>query len=111
VVLVATALLSVGLAINGWRERGARVASSEPKKRRSSIGGLWLTASICFFTVVLAPRLGMLITIALMSVAFSLGWGERDFKRIALLAVGLPASIYVIFGVAFGMRFPDALLF
>lgn len=67
-------------------------------------------AGVITVAVALVPRLGMLTTVCLASIVLPICWGERRALRIALLAVGLPLSIYVIFVFALGMRFPEGLL-
>ncbi len=101
-VLAVIAALSVVLVVSGSKRRG------EPREKVSS--AVFVTAAAITLTVMLVPRLGMLATVCLASIVLPVCWGERRALRIALLAVGLPLSIYLIFAVGLGMRFPEGVL-
>lgn len=101
-VLYVIAGLSAVLVVSRWKR------NSDTKKRVPR--GVFVTAAVITATVALVPRLGMLATLCLASIVFPLCWGERHALRITLLAVGVPLSIYAIFVLGLGMRFPEALL-
>ncbi len=101
-VLGVIAALSAALLVRGSTRQG------EPKEKVPA--SVFVTAAIITAIVALVPRLGMLSTVCLASIVLPLTWGERRVWRIALLAVGLPLGIYLIFVLPLGMRFPDALL-
>ena len=69
-----------------------------------------ITASIIVLAGVLVGLLGTLLTLCLIAIAIPLAWGERRLRPIGILALGLPAGIYLIFSVALGIRFPPGLL-
>jgi hypothetical protein len=101
-VIAVIAVLSVALIVN---------SRNSTKAARDGIArGTLVTAGVMIATVALIPRLGMLATTSLASIALPLTWGERRWLRIALLAIGLPASIYLIFDLGLDMRFPQGLL-
>ena len=101
-ILGVIATLSAVLLVSGSKQKG------EARDRLPA--AVWVTAATMAAIVALIPRLGMLATVFLAAIVLSLSWGERRAWRIALLAVGLPLSVYLIFVRALGMRFPDALL-
>jgi len=90
------------LVVSGSQRRG------EPREKVSS--AVFVMAAAITLTVMLVPRLGMLATVCLASIVLPVCWGERRALRIALLAIGLPLSIYLIFAVGLGMRFPEGVL-
>ena len=69
-----------------------------------------ITASIIVLAGVLVGLLGTLLTLALIAIAIPVAWGERRLRPLGILAVGLPAAIYLIFGLALGIRFPPGQL-
>lgn len=101
-VLTVIAAMSLVLVVSGARLEAVR---RERVPRR-----VLVTAAVLITTVVLIPRLGMLSTLSLASIVLPLSWGERSALRITLLAVGLPLSVYLVFVLAFDMRFPRGLL-
>ncbi len=101
-VLSFVAILSVVLIFNGLGkspEVNVRIEPAVP-----------MTAAIVVLAGVLAALLGTLPTLALIAIALPLAWGERRLRPIGILAIGLPASIYLIFSVALGIRFPPGQL-
>ena len=101
-VLSVIAALSVGLIFNGLR---ATVDTAEPIE-----GSVYVTAAIILFAGILVGILGTLLTLSLVAIAIPLAWGERRIRSIGILAVSLPAGIYLVFSVALGIRFPTGLL-
>ena len=101
-VLSLIAILSVVLIFNGLGkhpEVKARIGPAVP-----------ITASIIVLAGVLVGLLGTLLTLCLIAIAIPVAWGERRLRPIGILAIGLPAGIYLIFSVALGIRFPPGLL-
>ncbi len=101
-VLSFVAILSVVLIFNGLGkspEANVRIEPAVP-----------ITAAIVVLAGLLAGLLGTLPTLALIAIALPLAWGERRLRPIGILAIGLPASIYLIFSVALGIRFPPGRL-
>ena len=101
-VLTFVAILSVVLIFNGLSkspEINVRIEPAVP-----------VTAAIVVLAGLLAGLLGTLPTLALIAIALPLAWGERRLRPISILAIGLPASIYLIFSVALGVRFPPGRL-
>ena len=101
-VLTFVAILSVVLIFNGLSkspEINVRIEPAVP-----------VTAASVVRAGLVAGLLGTLPTLALIAIALPLAWGERRLRPIAILAIGLPASIYLIFSVALGVRFPPGRL-
>ena len=118
-LVIATAALLGGLLFaDGIRQRagkaGGRATAGDSSARHEESGGgaarpppvFWATAAVVAAAGVLAPLIGTLLTLGLMAVVLPLLWGERRFRLVAALAVGLPAAIYMVFTVALGVRFP-----
>ena len=101
-VLSFVAILSVVLIFNGLGKRPEVNVRIEP--------AVLVTAAIVVLAGLLAGLLGTLPTLALIAIALPLAWGERRLRPIGILAIGLPASIYLIFSVALGIRFPPGQL-
>ncbi len=101
-VLSLVAILSVVLIFNGLGKSPEVKVRIEP--------AVPMTAAIVVLAGVLAALLGTLPTLALIAIALPLAWGERRLRPIGILAIGLPASIYLIFSVALGIRFPPGQL-
>jgi hypothetical protein len=101
-VLGVIAVLSVGLIFNGLR---ATADLAEPIER-----SVYVTAAIILFAGILVGILGTLLTLSLVALAIPFAWGERRIRSIGILAVTLPAGIYLVFSVALGIRFPSGLL-
>ncbi len=101
-VLSFVAILSVVLIFNGLGKRPEVNVRIEP--------AVLVTAAIVVLAGLLAGLLGTLPTLALIAIALPLAWGERRLRPIGILAIGLPASIYLIFSVALGIRFPPGRL-
>ena len=117
-LVIATATLLGGLLIaDGIRRRAGDVArrtavgeSSPPpeEKGRAALPPpvFWATAGVVAAAGVLIPLAGMLLTLGLVAIVLPLLWGERRFRLLAALALGLPGAIYAVFTVALGVRFP-----
>ncbi len=101
-VLSLVAILSVVLIFNGLGKSPEVSVRIEP--------AVPITAAIVVLAGVLAGILGTLPTLGLIAIALPLAWGERRLRPIGILAIGLPASIYLIFSVALGIRFPPGRL-
>ena len=101
-VLGVIAALSVGLIFNGLR---ATAAIAKPIER-----SVYVTAAIILLAGILVGVLGTLPTLSLVAIAIPFAWGERRIRSIGILAVALPAGIYLVFSVALDIRFPSGLL-
>ena len=101
-VLGAIAVLSVALVATSI----GKSPESRPKIHRRVL----VTAAIFIVAIVAMPRLGTLVTVALVSIGLATYWGERRKTRLAALGIALPAAIHVVFAVALGMRFPTGVL-
>ena len=66
----------------------------------------WATAGVIAAAGVLVPLVGTLPTLGLVAIVLPLLWGERRYRHVALLALGLPGGIYAVFTVGLGVRFP-----
>ena len=101
-VLGILAALSLGLIVSGWNGSthvGAKIHSR-----------VYVTAALFAIAIILAPRLGTLSTVFLVSIVLPICWGERRKLRIAAFAIALPLAIHILFALALGMRFPTGLL-
>jgi len=101
-IISLVAILSVVLIFNGLgksREIRARIKPA-----------VLITASIIVLAGVLVGLLGTLLTLGLIAIALPVAWGERRWRPLGILAMGLPAAIYLIFSAALGIRFPPGLL-
>lgn len=132
-LVIATAALLGGLLIAGGIRRRAgdiarRRAVGKPPARHEAAGRaekgdppppnekpgraalpppvFWATAGVVAAAGVLIPLAGTLLTLGLVAIVLPLLWGERRFRLVAALALGLPGAIYVVFTVALGVRFP-----
>ncbi len=101
-VISLVAILSVTLIFNGLGKSAEVNVRIKP--------AVLITASIIVLAGVLVGLLGTLLTLALIAIALPVAWGERRLRPLGILAVGLPAGIYLIFSVALGIRFPPGLL-
>lgn len=97
-VLGIIALLS--LALIG---RGLGRAREVKTKVRPTV---FLTAGLISLSVALLQTLGMMLTTFLLAVVLPICWGERRFLRIAIVSLGLPVCVHLVFSVALGVRFP-----
>jgi putative tricarboxylic transport membrane protein len=100
IVIGVIAGLSLSLVFSGLRKVASAAEKIEP--------AVPVTASIIILAGVLVTFLGTFVTLTLVTVALPLAWGERRLWAIGFLAVGLPVSIYVVFSIALGIRFPPA---
>jgi putative tricarboxylic transport membrane protein len=100
IVIGVTAVLSLSLVFGGLRQ-----VAGVAKKIEIAVP---ITASIIILAGVLVTLLGTFVTLTLVTVALPLAWGERRLWAIGSLALGLPISIYVVFTIALGIRFPPA---
>jgi hypothetical protein len=101
-VLSVVALLSVTLIFSGLRKTPKTSSRIEP--------AVAVTALIIVVAGVLVGLLGTMLTLSMIAVAIPVAWGERRSRPIGVLAIGLPAGIYVIFSLALGIRFPTGRL-
>ncbi len=101
-VLSLVVILSVALIFNGLRKAPEVNVRIKP--------AVLITAAIIVVAGVLVGLLGTLLTLGLIAIALPVAWGERRWRPLGILAIGLPASIYVIFSVALGIRFPPGQL-
>ena len=101
-VVGVIAILSIALIFNGLRTTANVAQRIEPS--------VLITASIILLAGILVSLLGTLLTLSLVAIAIPFAWGERRLRPIGILAVTLPAAIYLVFSVALGIRFPGGLL-
>lgn len=101
-VLTVIALLSVFLVVKGL---GTTRESKKPISKR-----VFVTAAVITGAVVLMQPLGVWLTVSLLAIVMPFAWGERSYRRLAILALALPLGIYVTFTLALGIRFPAGLL-
>ncbi|GEM_PF-3232259 len=97
-VLATITLLSVILIVSGLK-RSAESLGSVP-------GSVFTTAAVITLAVFLVKPLGTLLTVGLLALTLTWLWGERQWSRIASLAIGLPAAIYLVFAIGLQVRFP-----
>jgi putative tricarboxylic transport membrane protein len=101
-VLGLIALLSVILIARGLKR------SAEPKPRLRP--AVFVTAAVIILATALVRPLGTLATLFLVTFVLPLTWKERRLGIIAVLAIALPAAVYVVFTLALGVRFPPGLV-
>lgn len=116
-VIGVAALLGVLLIAEGIR-RGAGEPANRAKAGDSSTPAeqvgraalpspvFWATAGVVAVAGVLAPLVGTLPTLGLVAIVLPLLWGERRYRHVAVLALGLPGGIYAVFTMGLGVRFP-----
>ncbi len=121
-LVIATAALLGGLLLAGGIRRRAvdladRSTAGGPPDSSDKAGGtalpppvFWATAGLVAAAGVLIPLVGTLLTVGLVAIALPLLWGERRFRLVAALALGLPGAIYAVFTLALGVRFPVGLI-
>jgi hypothetical protein len=102
-VLAIIALLSVALTLGNLRKPAQKNAGVKP--------AVFVTAGIVLVTGFSLGYLGTWLTLILVAVVLPLAWGERRLVPIGLLAGGLPVSVYLVFSIALGVRFPAGRLF
>jgi len=101
-VLGLVALLSVTLIFSGLGKTQKNKDRIEP--------AVPVTALIIVVAGVLVGLIGTMLTLSMIAIAIPFAWGERRLRPIGMLAIGLPAGIYVIFSLALGIRFPTGQL-
>ena len=101
-VVGAIAFLSIVLVGLGLRP--------ETREREKIKPEALVTAVIFIIAIALVPHLGMLATVFLVALVLPVYWGERRFVWIAILAIGLPVAIHIVFALALGMRLPRGVL-
>ncbi len=121
-LVIATAALLGGLLLAGGIRRravdlaGRATANGRPVSGDKAGGTalpppvFWATAGLVAAAGVLIPLVGTLLTVGLVAIALPLLWGERRFRLVAALALGLPGAIYAVFTLALGVRFPVGLI-
>ena len=121
-LVIATAALLGGLLLAGGVRRRAvdladRSTAGGPPVSGDKAGGaalpppvFWATAGLVAAAGVLIPLVGTLLTVGLVAIALHLLWGERRFRPVAALALGLPGAIYAVFTLALVVRFPVGLI-
>ncbi len=97
-IISITALLSVVLMIRG--------VARTPRDLKPVPPVFWATVAVIAMAGVLMGLLGTLATLGVVAVALPLVWGERRYPLIGVFAVCLPLSIYVVFSLGLGVRFP-----
>lgn len=101
-LIYVVVFLTILMMVQGWRKAPERRLSLPP-----------VTLATILFVVVgiaLIHWIGVLASVALLSVALPLLWGARNPGAIALYAVLLPASLYVLFTLVMQVRFPTGML-
>ena len=110
--LLGGLLLAVGIRRSAG-EAADPAAAGDPSASREEAGRaallppvFWATVAVIAAAGVLVPLVGTLPTLGLVAAVLPLLWGERRFRLIVALALGLPGAIYVVFSIALGVRFP-----
>ena len=101
-VLMIIVGLSVVLILSGLR--------SEKKPSAKIPSTVLVTALVITVAVAVTEVAGIFPVLFLVSVVLPLCWKERRFHFIALLALFLPTSIYLIFTIILGVQFPHGLI-
>lgn len=83
--------------------RGVRRAATPPAAIRPTV---LTTALVVVLTPVAVALLGTWLAIAAVCLVVPWLWGERRWRRVGLLALGMPAFVYVLFALALELRFP-----
>ena len=102
-IISVIATLSIALIFNGLQKTAHVTERVQP--------AVFVTTAIIIVAGVMVSLIGTLLTLALVAVAIPFAWGERRLRPIGILAVTLPAGIYLVFSLALGIRFPGGLLF
>ena len=101
-VLTIIAGLSVVLILRGSHSHKTPVAEI-PRL-------VFITALVIIAAVAVTEVVGTFPVLVLVSAVLPFCWKERRPHFIAFLAISLPASIYLIFTMALGVRFPRGLI-
>ena len=125
-LVIGTAALLGGLLVAGGIRRRAGKANGHALADDATAGDaptaregagraalppvFWATAGLIAAAGALVPLAGTLVTLGLVAVALPLLWGERRYRLVAALALGLPGAIHVVFTIALGVRFPIGLV-
>ncbi len=102
IVLGLIALCSIALIVDGLRRT--------PEHRGPVKHSVLLTGGLIVLVPISVSLIGTLPSISLFSIALPLLWGERRLHLPLLLAISLPAAVYLLFTVALGVRFPLGLV-
>ena len=117
-LVIATAALLGGLLVaGGIRRRAGKAAApanageaSTPPDKAGQAGlpppVFWATAGLVAAAGFLVPLIGTLPTLGLVAILLPLLWGERRYRHVAVLALGLPGAIHTVFTLGLGVRFP-----
>lgn len=97
-VLAGIAILSVVLIARGLKR------AAEPRPRIGATVGA--TALVIVLTPLAIGAIGTWLTIAAVCLAVPWLWGERRWRRFSLVAIGMPAFVYLVFARALELRFP-----
>lgn len=102
-VIAAIAVLSISLILAGLRKEAVAPGAIN--------GAVWVTALIVVLAGLAAALIGTLLALAALAAVLPVCWGERRWRLIVPVAIGLPAAIYLLFGILLDVRFPAGLLF
>ncbi len=102
IVLFVIAALSVVLIVGGLK-RTPETMSRVPAP-------VFVTAGVITLGVFLVKPLGTLLTVGLLAMALTWLWGERSWRRITTLAIGLPVAIHLVFAIGLQVRFPSGVV-
>ena len=101
-VLGVIALLSVLLVVDGLK-RSPEALGSVPLS-------VFSTAALITAAVFLVKPLGTLLTVGLLAFSLTWLWGERRWRAMIILAIGLPIAIHLVFAVGLQVRFPTGIV-
>ena len=74
------------------------------------MGSKTIGTIVLMFLFVLLTQLDLFLALALFAAALSIYWGERSFKRIAIVGLIVPVTVFFLFDQVFKIRFPRGLL-
>jgi len=102
IVVGLISLCSIALIVDGLKRT--------PEQRDTVKHSVLLSGGLIVLMPVSVWLIGSLPSISLFSIALPLLWGERRLHLPLLLAISLPAAVYLVFTLALGVRFPLGLV-
>ena len=82
----------------------------EPQKIQTQINKTAVITIAIIATFPIFTLIDFFIALAIVAAAISIAWGERRIMMICTVALVIPAAVFILFDVAFDVRFPRGIL-